>query len=135
MQLAKAADIASVQRNVVVRTKSGRGTEHEPFAANVVNHGLLAGLVDLAPEPAHVHIDEIAARHEFVVPDFLEQHRAGEQLALAAHHVLEQTKFARQQLDAPLAALGGTGEKIEFEQADAQHGVLVFRGPANGLAR
>src|ERR1700730_11209679 len=130
MQAAKAADIASVQRNVVVRTNSGRSTEDEPFAANVVYHGLLAGLINLAPQPAHVNVDEVAARYEFVVPDFFEQHGTGEQLVLAAHHVLEQTKFTRQQLHAPFTALGGACEKIEFERADAQDGVLVFRGPA-----
>ena len=95
-----------------------------------MDHRRLARLVDFAPQPAHVHVDEIAARHEFVVPDLLEQHGAGEQLVFAAHHVFEQTKFPRQQLDGALAAPGRAPEEIEFQRTDAQDGILAFRRPA-----
>src|SRR4030081_816955 len=74
MQTVNAPDTTSVQRNVVARTNSGRRTENEPFAANVVDHGLLAGNVNLPAQSTHVHVDEIAPEHELVAPDFLEHH-------------------------------------------------------------
>src|SRR5689334_5969093 len=82
-QAAKTPDAASVQRNVVVRMKSGRRTENESFATDVLYHRRVVAAVDLAAQPAHVHVDEIALWDDLVVPDFLEQHRARQQLVLA----------------------------------------------------
>src|ERR1700745_3748123 len=102
--MANAPNMTSVQRNVVVRMNSGRSTEDKTFAANIEDHRLLLRIVDLTTQPAYVDIDEIALGHELVVPDFLEQHRPRQQLVLATHHVLEQTKFAWQQFDRAIAA-------------------------------
>src|SRR6516165_11849131 len=107
MQRMNAPDTASVQRNVVLWVNSGRRTENETLTTYAVNHwGLVRG-VDFSPQPAHVHVNEIALWHEFIVPDFLEKHGPGQQLILSAHHVLKQPKLARQQVDRADAAFGG----------------------------
>src|SRR5258708_36713848 len=97
--------VPAVQRNVVVRTKSGRRTEHETGAAHAVDHRRLLRFIHLATQPPHVHIDEIRVGDETIVPYLLEEHRTGHHLALAAHHVLEQPELTREQADAPVAAL------------------------------
>jgi len=65
---ANALAATSVQRNVVDRVNSGRRTENEAFAADIMDHRLLFGPVDLASQPTHVDIDEIALRYELVIP-------------------------------------------------------------------
>src|SRR5215470_15085480 len=130
MQSANAPETTSVQRNVVVRMNSGRRTEDETGAANVVNHGRLVRLVDLVPQPAHVHIDKVGLRHDFVVPDFLEQHRARQQLVFATHHVFEQAKLARKKLDHTIVPFGGAREEIKLERTDFQRRLAALRGPA-----
>jgi len=85
-----------VQRKVVVRTKSGRFTKNKSSAPDVVNHGSVTCCIHLVPEPAHVDVHQIGRRHELVVPDFLEQHRARQQLVASLHHVFEQPELSRQ---------------------------------------
>src|SRR4030081_3649693 len=115
--MANAPETASVQRNVVVRVNSGRRTEYESFPADAMDHRLLVGSVDLSPQPAHVYVNEIAVRHEFVVPHFFEQHRPGQQLILSAHHVLEQAEFPREQIDRAVPTFGGAPDQIELERS------------------
>src|SRR6201986_4492536 len=105
MQIAKAPDTISIQRKVVVRVNSGRRTENETFAAHIMDHGRLFGPVDLAAQPAHMHVDQIALRYEFVVPDLLEEHGARKQLILAVNDVLEQGELAGQEIHVLSAAL------------------------------
>src|SRR5215831_8242621 len=130
MQSANAPETTSVQLNVVVRMNSGRRTEDETCAANVVNHGQLVRLVDLVPQPAHVHIDEVGLRHEFIIPDFLEQHRACQQLVFATHHVFEQAKLARKKLDHTIVPFGGARKEIELERTDFQRRLAALHGSA-----
>src|SRR5258708_23882177 len=123
----KIAATASVQRNVTVRAKSGRGTENESDAADTMNHRWLLRVVDLVTQPAHMHVDEVGLRNEFVLPHLFEQHGSRQRLVLAAHHILEQTEFPRQQLDGAVAALGRTLDEIELERPD-----LKFRLAGGG---
>src|SRR5882672_2648488 len=104
---------ASAQRNVVVRVNSGRGTKHEPDAADIVNHRWLRGLVHLVPQPAHVDVHEIGLRNELVLPHFLEEHGAREDLVLPLHHVFEQAKLARQQIDGAIAPPGRALDQVD----------------------
>src|SRR6516164_9284680 len=130
MQRMNAPDAASVQRNVVLRVNSSRRTKNKTLTAYAVDYRLLVWRVDLSPQPAHVHINEIALRHEFIVPDLLEQHGAGQQLILSAHHVFKQAKLARQQVDRAVSAFGGARQQIELEWSNTQCGITVFRGAA-----
>src|SRR5882757_3800298 len=76
--------------------KSWYGAKNETGAADIVNHGGLVGPVHLVAQAAHMHVDKIGSRDEFIVPDFLEQHGPRQQLVAALHHVLKQSKLARQ---------------------------------------
>src|SRR5258705_13725988 len=122
MQNARAPEATSVQRNVVVRMNSGRRTEDETGAADIVDHGRLVRFVDLVPQPPHMHVDQVGVRHEFVVPDLLEQHCARQQLILTAHHIFEQTKYTWKKIDRTTVALGGTRQQIELKWTDPQLG-------------
>ena len=55
--------------------------------------------IDLLPQPAHMHVDDVGLRVEVIVPDILEQHRAGHHLTGVAHEEFEQAELARQEFD------------------------------------
>src|SRR6266852_6308430 len=105
---------ASAQRNVVVRTNSGRGTKNESYAANIMDHRRLVRLIHLAPEASHMDVHQVRLRNELVLPYFLEEHCARKNLILALHHVFEQAKLARQQIDRAVAPLGGPRDQVEL---------------------
>ena len=64
-----------------------------------------------------MNVDHVRLRIEMILPHAFEQHGAGDDLARMAHEIFEQAEFARLQVDVGLAALGGAGQKIEFEIA------------------
>src|SRR5689334_6279521 len=61
--------IDRIQRNM-----SGGRTKDESGAANILDHRRLVRSVHLMTQAAHMHVDQVCRRDEFVVPDFLEQH-------------------------------------------------------------
>src|ERR1700730_11016972 len=126
---AKTPATKSVQRKVTVRTKSGRGTEDKSHAADAVDHRRFMLGIDLVAQPAHMHVDEVGLRDEFVFPHLFEQHGTRQRLVLAAHHILEQAEFPRQQLNGAIAAPGGALDEIELERPD-----LKLRLEARGRA-
>ena len=69
-------------------------------------------------------IDDVGLRVEVVIPDFLQQHRAGDNLALMSHEMLEKTKLARLQQNRAPGASDGSGEQIVVE---LPHGKLRDR--------
>src|SRR5712671_3011060 len=91
---AKMPATASVQRKVTVRANSGRGTEDESHAADAMYHGRLIPVVDLVPQPAHMHVHKVRLWDELVLPHLFEQHRARQRLVLATHHVFEQSELS-----------------------------------------
>jgi hypothetical protein len=123
MQIANAPEISSVQRKPVVRMNSGRSTEDESFATDVVDHRLFFESIDLPTQPAHMHVHKIASRNELVIPNFLKQHCARQQLILPTHHVLEQAKFTRQEVD---RALTGFGRRLGFEPGYYDYGCYSY---------
>src|SRR5579863_9694325 len=80
----------SATRKADERRTSSVRIEHEPGAANVLDQRRPAGDVDLAPEVADVHIDDVGFRREAIVPHPLQQHRAGDDLAGALDEIFEQ---------------------------------------------
>src|SRR5579859_2071930 len=127
MNTANAPATASVQRKVVVRAKSGRGTEDETRATHILNHRRIGWLVYLPPQPPHVNVDEVGLRDELVVPHLFEQHGARQHLLFAAHHIFEQAEFAWQQVDRSLPALRGALDQVELERSYPQHRIPTFR--------
>src|SRR6476619_911853 len=99
-------------------------------AAHGVQQGFRKTRVDLLPQAADVHVDDVGLRIEVVVPHRLEQHRAGDHAFGLAHQVFEQAELARQQFDALAAALRFAGEQVEFEVGHAQLGRLAAAGLA-----
>src|SRR6267142_6401468 len=127
VQIANPPDTTSVQRNVVVRLNSGRRTDDKAFAAHVVNHGWFARPIHLAPQPAHVNVDQIALRDKLVVPNFLEEHGSREQLLLTAHHVFEKTEFARKEINRTGTSLCSASQQIEFQWPNTQRRIDALR--------
>ena len=55
-------------------------------------------------------VDDVGLGVEMVVPDFLQQHRSGDDLALMSHEMLEKTKLARLKRNRAPSAGDGSGE-------------------------
>src|SRR3979411_278260 len=113
----KIAATVSVQRNVTVRTKSGRGTEDKSYAADAMDHRRHVLIVDRVAQPGHRLVEDVGVWDECVFPYLFEQHGARQRLVLAAHHILEQAEFPRQQLNGAVAALCRTLDEIQLPQA------------------
>src|SRR5882757_6977122 len=101
-------------------SKSRSRTEDEPYAADSANHWGFIWSADLAAQSAHLHIDKVCFRKEFVVPYVLEEFCARQQLATPLHHVFEQTELAWQQIDRPFATLRSSIDEIKLQRSDAQ---------------
>src|ERR1700722_3429839 len=78
------------------------------------------GPIDLAPKPANMHVHEVALWNELVIPHFSEQHFTREHVALATHHILEQTVFARSQINKTIVALDRAFDKVKLEWSRPQ---------------
>src|SRR5882757_10102062 len=71
-----------------------------------------------------MNIHEVRFRNELVVPDLFEEGCSREQLSAPLHHVLEQPKLARSQVDLTVATLRSAIQKIEFQWPHAQRGFI-----------
>src|SRR3569623_326838 len=81
----------AVSRTVLVRQSwANLFTDHISGAANGVQEPIGVALVDLAAQAGHVDVDHVGLRVEMVVPDVLEQHGAGHDLAGVLHQIFEQ---------------------------------------------
>ena len=77
-----------------------------------------------------MHVDQIGRRNELVIPDLLQKHGSRQQLVASLHHVFEQAKFARQQIDDAIAAFGGPLDQVELKRPDPQGRLTRFHRPA-----
>src|SRR5262245_54115767 len=84
--------------------------------------GLLT--VHLSADAPDVHINDVGRGVEVQIPDMLQQHRSGNDPAVVANEVLENLKFARQQLDLPAPAGRCSRYEVELEVADTEHRFL-----------
>src|ERR1700722_18769217 len=99
MPIAKTAANAMAQRKLVVRKNSNWRTEYEPNATYGVNQRRLAGEIDLAAEPSDMDVDEVGARVEVIMPDLLEEHGSGDNLAMVPDQMFEQAELPRLQVE------------------------------------
>jgi hypothetical protein len=58
-------------RRLVLRERIG--IQNEAGAADIANHRRLVRAIDLAPQPAHVNVDEVRLRNKFIVPNLLQK--------------------------------------------------------------
>ena len=72
-----------------------------------------------------MHVDDVCLGVEVIVPDILEQHRAGDHLAVMPHQILEQPEFTWLQRDLAAVARELVGEAIELEPADPVNGLFT----------
>ena len=86
--------------------------------------------VDLVPQIANVHVDDVRAILVFHLPRPLEQVNAREHLARAAHEHLKQLQLLRRERDLDVASPHSTGREIEAEIADPQDRLPLDRARA-----
>src|SRR6185437_13692892 len=77
----------------------------------------IAGPVELAPQIAHLHVDDVGVRRGLHIPNLLEQHRPRDGLAGVAHEVFEQPEFHRMQLDQLAFAPDRSLDQVHFQVA------------------
>src|SRR5882672_9102778 len=106
-------DVTSAKSPPAIRTLRSRAKD-ETGAADIVNHGGLAGTVHLVAQAPHVYVDKVGRRNELVVPDLLQKHGSRQQLVAPLHHVFKQAKLSRQKIDHAIAALGGALDQIQL---------------------
>src|SRR5262245_4423773 len=80
--------------------------------------------VDLSADAPDIHVDDVGRGVEVQFPYMLQQHRSRNDAAGMANEVLENLKFARQQLDCPAAAGRRSRDEVELAVADAAHRFL-----------
>jgi hypothetical protein len=84
----------------------------------------------LAPtQVAHVDVDDIREAGVVLVPDVLEQARAGQGLTRVLHHELQQRKLARGEHDGSAGAVHRVSRGVEREVADLEHRRTFARSP------
>ncbi len=74
-----------------------------------------------------MHVDDVGLRIEVIVPDVLEKHGPGDDLAGMLDQVLEQPELARLQGHGTTRAADTVAETVELEIADPVHRLHVAR--------
>src|SRR5579884_4017941 len=94
-------------------------TNHVSRAADRVEQRRIEVFIDLGAQSRDMHVDHIGLRIEVIVPNALEQHGPGDDLAGVLHQIFEQTKLARLQRDFDAAAGDLVRQAIELEIGNA----------------
>src|SRR3954447_24951107 len=68
--------------------------DHVAGAANRVQQRTVESLVDLGAQARDVYVNDVGLRIEVVIPDVLQQHGAGHDLAGMLHQIFEQAELA-----------------------------------------
>src|SRR5688572_13794344 len=79
-------------------------------------------VVDLAPQPLDIDLDQIRHRVEAVVPDMLGDVGAPEDLSLTLHQVFEERVLLGRQLNGAARPLDAAGTRVDDEILDGQYG-------------
>src|SRR3981081_870694 len=114
----------SASLNVDDRRVLARSTDAKPDAADGMDERIGELTVHLSAHAPDIDVNDVGRWIEVKIPDMLQQHCPGDNLAFVADKILQDLKFARQQLD----FLGTPGHRsryeVELEVADTQHGLL-----------
>src|SRR3569832_289790 len=76
--------------------------------------------LNLAAQSSDMDVDHVRAGVEMVVPDLLQHHRTGDDLASMAGKIFEQVELTRAERDRPTLARHGTAEQVDLEVSDGQ---------------
>jgi hypothetical protein len=82
-----------------------------------MNERSVEALVDLGSKARYMNVDDIRLGVEMVIPDVLEKHRAGDDLAGMPDQVFKKPELARLQRDLLRAARHAMGQPVEHEVA------------------
>src|SRR5574337_280716 len=127
--IAMAAAKASAMRNARALKTSAVGIEFEPDGADIDDKLALSGRIELAPEIADLHVDDVGRRHEFEIPHILKQHRARHDLVGAGHEILEQLELLGEEIDRPALAERVALDQIHLQYAGLEPGRARFSAP------
>src|SRR3569833_65960 len=105
---------ADDRRNLFIRC------QHIPGITHRSQQRPLRVRLNLLPQFADVDIHNIRLRIEMIVPDVLQQHGAGYDLAGVAHQVLEELELLGLQRDLTGAPGGLARQQIDVKVADAE---------------
>src|SRR3546814_9068980 len=64
-------------------------------AAHGMQQGLVAAIVQLATQAADMHVDDVGAGIEMIVPDAFQQHGSRHHLVWMAQEIFQQAELAR----------------------------------------
>src|SRR5271154_3593450 len=125
---AKAATVAmeivrakpSARRNARALKTSSVHIQFEADGPDIDDEASRARRVELAPQIADLHVDDIRLRHKVEIPNILEQHRPGHDLAWSAHEIFEQGEFPRQQINRLAVPPDAPLNEIHLHAADLQ---------------
>src|ERR1700730_18818582 len=67
-----------------------------------------------------MHVDDVAARLEIIVPGGLQQHRARDDLAGVADQLFQQEEFATLKVDQPSRSRHSPADRVELKVAYPQ---------------
>src|SRR4051794_38634129 len=96
-------------------SRSSALAQHIADTAHGMEQRLAAAVVDLLAKPADVHVDDVGAGVEVIVPHFFEHHRPRDDLPLVAQQQLEQAELARLKVDAAAAPLNTARQQVHGE--------------------
>ena len=91
--------------------------------------------IQLGPQAADMGFNDGGLGREVEAPDILQQHRAGNDLALMQHQIFQHLVFARLELDEPPGAADRPGEPVKLQIRDAQRQGFRRDGIAAGQGR
>src|ERR1700704_1578862 len=92
---------------------------------------LVLARTEFPAEAAYMGFDDRRPRIEMKIPDMLEQHRPGDNLARMPHQVFKKAEFAGLQFNLSIAVPAATPRKVDFEIADATHAARLRQGRAS----
>ena len=85
--------------NVELARKLLRFTEHVPGTAHRVQQWFFKIAVNLCPQAADMHVDDVGLWVKVIIPDILKQHGPCNDLTTVAHEVFEKSKFPGLQIN------------------------------------
>lgn len=77
--------------------------------------------VDFLAQPPDIHVHQVRAGVEIIVPDLLQNPHPPAEAARGTHQKFEQPVFARGQFDVGVAALRPAGQGVQRQVRHAQH--------------
>src|ERR1700677_809508 len=110
----------SARRNARALKTSSVHIQFEADSADIDNEASRARRVELAPQIADLHVDDIRLRHKVEIPNILEQHRPGDDLPGSAHEIFEQGEFPRQEINRLAVAPDAPFNEIHLQRANLQ---------------